>query len=105
MVSWKLFCYCTFRKSNRLPHKLSVVGVVVIVALRAAPEDAGGGLALFVDVVDDDGGLQALPVFALYAFKETKWHGKFDIVTVGCFFADSLAIGWGCRCATERGSG
>ena len=70
----------------QLPHELAVISIVAIVALRAAPEDARWRLALFVDVVDDDGGLEAFPVFALHAFKETERHGEFDVVAVGCFF-------------------
>ena len=52
-----------------LSHELAIVGVLTAVILGAAPEDADSRLALFVDIVHDDGYLEALPVFSLSLLK------------------------------------
>ena len=57
-----------FREES-LSHELAIVGVLTAVILGAAPEDADSGLALFVDIVHDDGYLEALPVFSLSLLK------------------------------------
>ena len=43
--------------------------------------------------MDNDGGLQAFPIFALGTLEEAERDGEFDVVAVGRFLGACLALG------------